>query len=245
MKTLHANLRTFAATVTMLVVSAGLVFAQQQATAPAGQPSGGQPYAGGGEEGSAAGPTGATGSSLVPILYVTGIEVVQTALEPKETLVRVTGLASSEGWSSVELVPFYYGKPLDEVLDLQFVASSPSESQKAEGFVAVSATFNVDPRVTFKAVRIRAATNALELTQIPGTTKTEIKTDDCKQCIGKKFADKGQAPAGTPNVVRAEDLPRGFRTIAPSHGVAGIVHNPNRINLILDANNVITMVFWE
>jgi hypothetical protein len=45
--------------------------------------------------------------------------------------------------------------------------------------------------------------------------------------------------------VREEDLPRGFRTIAPTHGVAGIVHNPNRINLVLGDDNTIVMAFWE
>jgi hypothetical protein len=45
--------------------------------------------------------------------------------------------------------------------------------------------------------------------------------------------------------VHEEDLPRGFRTITPTHGVAGIVHNPNRINLILDDKNKIVMAFWE
>ena len=39
--------------------------------------------------------------------------------------------------------------------------------------------------------------------------------------------------------------PRGFRAIVPTHGVAGITHNPNRLNLILDANSTIVMAFWE
>jgi hypothetical protein len=94
-------------------------------------------------------------------------------------------------------------------------------------------------------VRVRAGANALELKQLPGVAKTEIKANDCKDCIGKKFAEKGKAAAGTGNTVREEDLPRGFRVITPEHGVAGIVHNPNRLNLILDANNTIVMTFWE
>jgi hypothetical protein len=244
MKIIHSTLCAAAAIAVFIIGPVGAALAQP-AQSEAGQPGAAQPYAGGGEEGSAAGPAGASRPMEVPVLYVTGIEVVQTALEPKSMMIHVTGLTSSEGWSAVQLVPFYYGKPLDDVLDLQLIAASPAESQKAEGFVPTSATFTVDPRVTFKAVRVRAATNALELKQIPGTIKTDIKTEDCKQCVGKKFAEKGQAPAGTPNVVRAEDLPRDFRTIAPTHGVAGNVHNPNRLNLILDSNNVITMVFWE
>jgi hypothetical protein len=85
----------------------------------------------------------------------------------------------------------------------------------------------------------------LQLNQIPGVAQTAIKSIDCRDCIGKKFAEKGAAAPGTPNTVRAEELPRGFRVIVPSHGVAGIVHNPNRLNLIFDDNNTIVMAFWE
>ena len=60
---------------------------------------------------------------------------------------------------------------------------------------------------------------------------------DCQTWTGAAFSQQF--------VVREEDLPRGFRTITPTHGVAGIVHNPNRINLILDENHKIVMVFWE
>ena len=94
-------------------------------------------------------------------------------------------------------------------------------------------------------MRVRAGANALSIKQLPGNAHADIKGDDCKQCIGKKFAEKGKSPAGTANVVREEDLPHGFRTISPTHGVAGIVHNPNRINLILDDSNTIVMAFWE
>ncbi len=214
----------------------GLAFAQG---APAAQ---GAP---GGDQGGAAGPSGATRPLEMPVLYVTGIEVLRSANEPKFDIIHVTGLASSNGWSAPQLVPFYYGKSADDVFDLQFIAASPQQSQKAEGFVPISAMFTLDAGHTVKGVRVRASANALELKQLPGVAKAEIKATDCKDCIGKKFAEKGKAPAGTPNTVHEEDLPRGFRTIAPTHGVAGIVHNPNRINLILDANNTIVMTFWE
>jgi hypothetical protein len=213
----------------------GLAFAQ-------GAPAGASAQ---GDQGGAAGPSGATRPLEMPVLYVTGIEVLRSANEPKFDISHVTGLASSNGWSAPQLVPFYYGKATDDVLDLQFIAASPEQSQKAEGFVPISAMFTLDAGHTVKGVRVRASANALELKQLPGVAKAEIKATDCKDCVGKKFAEKGKAPAGTPNTVHEEDLPRGFRTIAPTHGVAGIVHNPNRLNLILDANNTIVMTFWE
>ena len=222
----------------------GAAFAQQQGAAAADQ-SGGQGYQQVGSDANAAGPAGATRPLEVPVLYVTGIEVIHGTLEPKIDIIRVTGLVSSAGWSGPELVPFFYGKPADDVFDLQFIASSPQQSQKAEGFVPISTMFTLEPGHTFKGVRVRAGANALELKQLPGVARTEIKAADCKDCIGKKFAEKGKAQAGAANPVREEDLPRGFRTIVPTHGVAGIVHNPNRLNLILDDNNTVVMAFWE
>ena len=171
--------------------------------------------------------------------------LLRGAIEPKSDIIRVSGLVSSHGWSNPQLVPFFYGKPADDVLDLQLIASSPEQSQKAEGFIPIHATFTLDPGHPFKGIRVRAGANALELKQLPGSAHTEVKATDCKDCIGKKFAEKGKAQAGAANTVHEEDLPRGFRTIAPTHGVAGITHNPNRINLILDDNNTIVMAFWE
>ena len=236
--------RTVGALLAALLLEATLAAAALAQGAPpaeqAGEPAG---YLGGGEE--AAGPAGANRALDMPILYVTGIEVVRTAMAPQTDIIRVTGLASSAGWSSPQLVPFFYGKPADDILDLQFIATSPQQSQKADGFVPVSAMFTLEGSNPYKGVRVRASANALEVRQIPGTAHAAIKAIDCKQCIGKTFADKGKAQPGAAGVVRAEDLPRHFRAIEPTHGVAGIVHNPNRLDLILDDHNKIVMAFWE
>jgi hypothetical protein len=243
MRQVHRIFIAAIAALLMQAAPAGLAFAQG---AQGGDQGGGQEggYVGGEQE--AAGPSGASRPALeMPVLFVTGIEVLRTAMDPKVDVIHVTGLVSSLGWSNPQLVPFFYGKPADDVLDLQFIASSPQQSQKAEGFVAVNAMFTLEAGHPYKGVRVRAGANALTVKQLPGNARADIKADDCKQCIGKKFAEKGKASAGTANVVREEDLPRGFRTVSPTHGVAGIVHNPNRINLILDDNNTVVMAFWE
>jgi hypothetical protein len=191
---------------------------------------------------------GAQTGVQLPVLYVTSIEVLRTTLEPHLDIVRVRGLASSKGWSSPLLVPLFVGKPLDDILDLQLIASSPDASQKADGFVPISAVFELAPDNPFKGVRVRAAENALEVTKIPGTAHTEIKVNDCKDCIGKKFAEAGKAQPGAQGVVRREDLPRGeamVRWLPPTRGVRGITHNPNRLNLVLGADNTIVEAFWE
>jgi hypothetical protein len=236
---------SMAVAVLALGVSSG---AFAQAAPPSGQPGGqgGAPlgYQPTGNDQNAAGPSGGNRSLDVPVLYVTGIEVLHGTLEPKEMIVRVTGVVSSAGWTGPQLVPFYYGKSTDEVLDLQFIATSPEQSQKAEGFVPISATFELDPETTFKGVRVRAYGNALEVKSTTGSATYDVKANDCKDCIGKKFVEKGKGQAG-PGIVYAGDLPPDYRPIAPTHGVKGDIHNPNRINLILDAEDKVTMAFWE
>ncbi|HEX3881622.1 MAG TPA: hypothetical protein VHW66_03120 [Stellaceae bacterium] len=240
------KLCSVAAALALTLGLAGGAWAQQPSgtAAPAGGPGGGGGSEGYAQQGSpdAAGPTGAARALAMPILYVTSVEVVRTAADPKLDIIRVTGLASSAGWSNPQLVPFFYGKPADDVLDLQLIADSPEQSQKADGFVPLGAMFTLESGHPFKGVRVRAGANAIELKAMPGSAENKVTADSGKDLIGKKFLEKG--PAG-PGVVTAADLPRGFRTIAPSHGVAGITHNPNRLNLILDDQNKIVMAFWE
>ena len=181
-----------------------------------------------------------------PVLYVTNVEVVQTTTEPHEDIVIVRGLTGSIGWSQPEVVPLFLGLAADGILDLQFIAQEPESSEQAQGFVPIEAMFPIDPSRTFKGVRVRGAANVIELTQLPGAAHTKITAEDCGACVGKKFAPKGTAAAGAPGVVREEDLPRGFRVIPPTKGVAGIVHNMNRLNLVLgDDNKTIVWAYWE
>jgi len=242
MKITLSGICGLAASAIMAVAFAGPAAAQGAPAAGAQDNTPG--YQGMGNDQNTAGPAGATKPVETPILFVTGIEVTHSALEPKIDVIRVTGLASSQGWSGPQLVPFFYGKPADDVLDLQFIASPPEQSQKAEGFVPMAASFTLEAGHPFKGVRVRAADNALTLKAMNGTAQAQIKTDDCKECVGKKFVEKGkgQAAAGT---VRGEDLPADYRPIGPNHGVKGMVHNPNRINLILDDGDKIVMAFWE
>jgi hypothetical protein len=226
-----------------VALQAGLAgFALAQGTQPA------EAGSTGGPEGIQAGPGRAqTGPPpQLPVLYVTSVEVMRSALEPHQDIVRVQGVTGARGWSTAELVPLFSGAGADGILDLQFIAIFPLTSQKATGFEPVDALFPIDVGHPFKGVRVRAAANVLELTQLPGVAQTKIAKEDCKECVGKKFAEKGKAPAGTAGVVREEDLPRNFRVIMPDHGVAGITHNMNRLNLVIgDDKQTIVEAFWE
>jgi hypothetical protein len=181
----------------------------------------------------------------LPVLYVTGVEIMRSVTEPAIDIVRVTGLTGSLGWSDPELVPTTVGKPSDGILDLQLIATMPIQSQMATGFVPVGALFAMELGHEFKGVRVRASENAIEVDNIPGHTEATISVDSCKDCVGKKFVERGKAAAGTQGVVRQEDLPKTVRWIVPTHGIRGITHNPNRLNLLLDANDTIIAAYWE
>jgi hypothetical protein len=238
-------LGVLAAVATLPVGAIGLAFAQA-ANAPPPPSSGGPAYEvaepGESETGRQ---TQASAQTELPVLYVTGVEIMRSATEPAIDVVRVMGLAGSLGWSNPQLVPTTVGKPADGILDLQFIATMPTQSQTATGFFPVGAVFTMEQGHEFKGVRVRASENAIAVDQIPGHAEEAIKVDDCKDCVGKKFAERGKATAGTPGVVRQEDLPKTVRWIPPTRGIRGITHNPNRLNLLLDANDKIIAAYWE
>jgi hypothetical protein len=181
----------------------------------------------------------------LPVLYVTSVEVIRTMAEPKLDIVRVTGLAASQGWGAPQLVPTYAGKPFDDILDLQFIATPPAQSENADGFLPVDAIFPLAPGHTFKGVRVRAAENNITIKHIPGISQTTVSTNDCKGCMGKKLLAEDHGQPGQQGVVRREDLPKTLRLIGASDGIKGAEQDPDRLTLILDEDNTIVGAFWE
>ena len=181
-----------------------------------------------------------------PVLFITSIEVIQTTLEPKQAIIKVRGLTGSRGWSGPQLVPLFQGVTPDGILDLQFIAQSPDQTQKAEGFMPIYAIFPLGPGDKLpKGIRVRGVGNVMLLTQLPGSIETTIAKEDGSKAVGKRWAETGTAQPG-PDVVRQEDMPRNFRIIPPKKGVAGITHNMNRLNLVLgEDGKTITWAFWE
>ncbi len=195
---------------------------------------------------SAEGPSDdASGPVDLPVLYVTSVEILETASDPKIDVVSVTGLVSSDGWTFPQLVPTYTGKPSDEVLDLQFIATAPVQSEVASGFVNVSAVLPLEQGHWIKGVRVHAAENATSVLQVPGSNRAAAQVNDCKDCLGKRFAPAGQAQPGEQGVVRQEDLPKVLRVIRPTDGIRGADQDPNRLTLMIDDNGIIVEAFWE
>src|SRR4030095_3900648 len=148
------KLKIFGWVVAVLFQAGIVTSALAQGAQPASQGGGGEGYVG--AEQDAAGPPGAHRPLDMPIRYVTGGEVLRTTMDPKVDVIHVTGLVSSVGWSAPQLVPFFYGKPADDVLDLQFIATSPQQSQKADGFVPVNAMFTLEAGPPDTGVPVRA-----------------------------------------------------------------------------------------
>ncbi len=193
----------------------GLALAQGAATpsGPGGQ-SQGYPAADNGQMVEANPSSETSPGSELPVLYVTSVEIVRTSIDPKLDIVRVTGLTGSQGWSTPQLVPTFAGKPLDDILDLQFIATVPEQSQKAEGFVPIGAIFPLDQGHPFKGVRVRASENAIEVKQIPGSNQTSIQSmivrtasaRNLSSAVRRSRSARRRSPGGSPQGV-ALDYP--------------------------------------
>ena len=248
---MHATVRPltiFAFAAATLGSVTGSAFAQNAPTAHPSVPGVAPPsYSGPGwgpEEEPAARPETAPMADM-PVLYVTSVEILRASQEPELDIVRVTGLAASEGWSEPQLVPTYVGKPFDGVLDLELIATPPDQSETADGFVQLSAILPLEPGQPFKGVRVRGSENAIAVKQIPGAGQAKISANDCASCIGKKFVAEGSTQQPQQSVVRQEDLPKLLRMVKASDGIRNTEQNPNRLTLMLDDDDTILEAFWE
>ena len=117
------------------------------------------------------------------------------------------------------------GKPLDDILDLQFIATMPQQSQKAEGFVPIGAIFPAGagqpssrasacapPRMRSRSSRCRAAIRRRSTSMTARTASA------------RNSSNKGRRKPGQQGVVRQEDLPKVLRWIIPSPRHQG--HHP-------------------
>jgi hypothetical protein len=248
MHALALPLAMFAFTALMQGSTMGAAFAQNAPPAHPSVPGVAPPsYSGPGwgpEEEPATAPESTSPADL-PVLYVTSVEILRTSAEPDVDIVRVTGLAASQGWSAPQLVPTYAGKPFDGILDLELIATPPDQSQNADGFVRVSAVLELDEGNPFKGVRVRGSENAIAVKQVPGAGQATLNVSGCGDCMGKKFLPEGSTAPPQQGVVRQEDLPKLLRIIRASDGIRGTEQDPNRLTLILDDDNTILEAFWE
>lgn len=181
----------------------------------------------------------------LPVLLVTSLVATHPEGKPSVDLIRVTGLASSGGWSAPRLVPTYEGPAPGGELDLELIATPPEQSLQADGFQPMDALLELPAGNPYRAVRVRGAENAVAIDHLPGATQAEIKMNDCHDCVGKHFEATTTPGTANANAITTDSLPRVMRVIRPSDGVYGADLDPNRLTLLLDSKGTIVKAFWE
>lgn len=185
-------------------------------------------------------------SHTAPVFWISSVEVMRSTHAPQLDVVRVRGLASTEGWQSAELVPLTRGIPADGILDLAMVAEAPENSSTPTAYPEVEAVFTIEPGHPFKGVRVHGASNRVALNTLPGYAASPAPPKDCADCQGKLFVAKGQTvPVGTSALVREEELPRNLRVIRESDGIGRFDSDPNRMTLLLNEKGQIVMAVWD
>jgi hypothetical protein len=187
-------------------------------------------------------------SHTAPVFWVSSVEVFHSSHAPQLDIVRVRGLASTEGWESGELIPLTKGVPADGVLDLAFVAEAPENNTAPTGYPLIEAVFAIEPGHPFKGVRVHGATNRVTLTSFPGYTEADGPPKDCSACVGKYLLRKGAAvPVNhtQESIVREEDLPKNTRIIRDSEGIGTLDSDPNRMTLVLNEKGEIVVALVD
>ena len=189
----------------------------------------------------------AAATTSFPVYAVTGVEVLRSSQSPKLDLIVVQGVISSEGWDRATLIPLTSGPSADGVLDMVLVAAPPERTMAPSGWAPIQAVLPVSDH-PFQAIRVRGATNAITLKEVPGHAAVKAPADPCGTCIGKHLLAKGAAaPNGVSatDVVREEDLPAGTRIIRPTDGISDMRGNPNRLTLVVGEDGRIVDAAWE
>jgi len=191
-----------------------------------------------------AGTSSVPAGPMAPVLAVTGVEVMRSALPGGMDVVRVRGVVTSGAWGQPQLMPITRGPSADGVLDFVFVAAAPLSGVQPNGFMPVEALLPIANNHPYKGIRVRGATNVVALKSLPGVVEQTAPKADCAQCIGKVFAFKGAANAPA-DAVREESLPWKLRVIKVNEGIASFDVDPNRLSLLLGDDNKIVAALWE
>lgn len=226
------------------LIVGGTAFAQTSTSAARANGQGAAPPQGGAQGQTA----DAQPEVRAPVLRVISVEVIRSTHGTTLDIVRVRGLASTEGWEEAELVPLTRGTPKDGMLELIMVARAPSEAMEATGFEPIEAIFPIESSHPFKGVNVHSASESVTLSQLPGYVEGKGGGEDCSKCVGKVFVAKGASvPSGksAAEVVKEEQLPPLSRVIKHSDGIPSAESNPNRLTLVLSHDGTIASAIWD
>lgn len=184
------------------------------------------------------------GGPLAPVLAVTAVEVMRSALPGGMDIVRARGVVTSGAWGQPQLLPITRGPAADGMLDFVLVASAPESGAQPGPFMPIETLLPIANGHSFKGIRVRGATNVVALKAMSGVAETAAPKADCAQCIGKVFAFKGAANVPA-DAIREESLPWKLRVIKTNEGIQSFDVDPNRLSLLLGDDNKIVAALWE
>ncbi len=166
------------------------------------------------------------------------------------------GSVTTGGWSDAALLPTHYVvPPSDGIYDFVFVATPPTGmAPQVMTKIAAHELFDAFPK-DLKGVRIRAATNSLTITISEGESGTpkavgtvsDSPADqeaDPSEWVGKKLVRLGESNTGSEDAVYEAHLSQPYRIFTPEASLADSMYNPNRLNIFLDEDGIITAISW-
>jgi hypothetical protein len=238
----------FAVAALLAAAAAGGAALAQQAQPSQQQRPGSPPIAPNGLPYATPGPLTRTDGPPSPVIMVTSVEVLRSPRGGSMDIIRARGLTTSTSWTSPHLIPITRGQPLDGVLDVLFEANAPTGAVEIGPFMPIEAILPVEPGHPYKGVRVRGATNAVSLKELPGYAEVPGPKNDCSTCLGKYFVAKGGTPpanVAAENLVREADLPWTLRIIRPTDGIPSYASDPNRLTLVLSEDGRIVDAAWD
>jgi hypothetical protein len=169
--------------------------------------------------------------------------LIRLATTPPGALLVAVGHFKSDGGGEAALVPHrYIVPPADGIYDFDLIAKKPSHDD--ESAQNLKYAFLFWPTVLPKGARIRAEDHAVvTLLEDASTTLAPSKDQDFQSWIGKKLVRSGaQPPADPREFLLEEDIPNPYRIFTPSSCGDTAFNKPNRINVYIDADLIVTAV---
>jgi hypothetical protein len=114
--------------------------------------------------------------------------------------------------------------------------------------MVVEAILPVETGHPYKAVRVRAGTNAITLKTLPGYAEIATPKDDYSKIVGKYFVAKGATPpagVAAADIVREADMNWPLRVIRPTDGIPSYTMRPNRLTLVLSEDGRVADAAWD
>ncbi len=186
------------------------------------------------------------------VAWVESVDVQPLGINPTAGTYNIIakGRANNRGWKAARLVALTPQEPgMDQSYDLEFVAIPPIGPILLPATMTLEASHLISGQASAntKQVRVHAASNSLsaELGQSATAPSAGGRLGPCSAdpaWVGKKLIRAGQPSSGNPaNEVKEADIAGSKRIIGPGTFVT-MDFRPERANVYVDKNDMITRV---